>query len=86
MRSRDSIEREFATAVFTNGPMVREMDSLPLPDYSDYFEQFESSPYHRGWQVLFDSLDQFSADFAAEPDPGDGGAEHGVAFGEQGAP
>jgi len=23
-------------------------------------------PYHRGWQVLFDSLGQFSADFAAD--------------------
>lgn len=23
-------------------------------------------PYHRGWQVLFDSLGRFSADFAAE--------------------
>ena len=27
-------------------------------------------PYHRGWQVLFDSLGQFSADFAADS-PGD---------------
>lgn len=25
-------------------------------------------PYHRGWQVLFDSLGQFSADFAVETD------------------
>jgi antitoxin VapB len=24
-------------------------------------------PYHHGWQVLFDSLGHFSADFAAEP-------------------
>ena len=23
-------------------------------------------PYHRGWQVLFDSLGQFSADFAVD--------------------
>ena len=23
-------------------------------------------PYHRGWQVLFDSLGRFSADFAAD--------------------
>ncbi len=23
-------------------------------------------PYHRGWQVLFDSLGQFSADFTAD--------------------
>jgi antitoxin VapB len=26
-------------------------------------------PYHRAWQVLFDSLRQFSADFAVETDP-----------------
>ena len=26
-------------------------------------------PYHRGWQVLFDSLGQFSADFAVETAP-----------------
>lgn len=26
-------------------------------------------PYHRGWQVLFDSLGQFSADFAVETGP-----------------
>jgi antitoxin VapB len=29
-------------------------------------------PYQRGWQVLFDSLDQFSADFAAEASPAAG--------------
>jgi antitoxin VapB len=38
-------------------------------------------PYHRGWQVLFDSLGQFSADFAAEP--GQAGGDD--ATGQQGA-
>ncbi len=38
-------------------------------------------PYHRGWQVLFDSLVQFSADFAAEP----GQAGNDGATGQQGA-
>ena len=50
VRTRDGIEQEFATGVFSNGPMVREMDRLPLPDYSDYFEQFKASRFHRDWQ------------------------------------
>jgi ribosomal peptide maturation radical SAM protein 1 len=50
VRSRDSIEQEFAAGVFSNGPMVREMDRLPLPDYTDYFEQFNTSRYERDWQ------------------------------------
>lgn len=50
IRSRDSIEQEFARGVFSNGPMVRDMDRLPLPDYSDYFEQFKASRFDRGWQ------------------------------------
>ena len=29
-------------------------------------------PYQRPWQVLLDSLSQFSTDFAAEGSPGDG--------------
>jgi len=50
VRSRERIEQEFAGGVFSNGPMVREMDRLPLPDYSDYFEQFAASRYEREWQ------------------------------------
>jgi ribosomal peptide maturation radical SAM protein 1 len=50
VRSRDGIEQEFAAGVFSNGPMVRELDRLPLPDYSDYFDQFKASRYDREWQ------------------------------------
>jgi ribosomal peptide maturation radical SAM protein 1 len=50
VRSRESVDREFAAGVFSNGPMVREMDRLPLPDYSDYFDQFRASRYRRGRQ------------------------------------
>jgi ribosomal peptide maturation radical SAM protein 1 len=50
VRSRETIEEEFARGVFSNGPMVRDMDRLPLPDYRDYFEQFKASRYDRDWQ------------------------------------
>jgi ribosomal peptide maturation radical SAM protein 1 len=50
VRSRDRIEHDFASRSFGSGPMVREMDRLPVPDYRDYFEQFKSSRYDRHWQ------------------------------------
>jgi ribosomal peptide maturation radical SAM protein 1 len=57
VRTRDRIDEEFATGRFSDGPMVREMDSLPFPDYTDYFEQFKASRYDREWQpsVFFES-------------------------------
>src|SRR5262249_9527274 len=51
-----------ATAALTTGaraaaPMVQDMDSLPIPDFSDYFEEFARSRYARGWQpgLFFES-------------------------------
>jgi len=35
---------------FSHGPMVRDLDALPYPDYGDYFRQFEASRYGRTWQ------------------------------------
>src|SRR5713101_4503887 len=50
VRMRERIDEEFAAGRFDNGPMVREMDKLPVPDYSDFFEQFKASRYDREWQ------------------------------------
>jgi ribosomal peptide maturation radical SAM protein 1 len=38
-------------------PRVEELDALPYPDYSDYFQQFEESRYGRTWQpsILFEA-------------------------------
>jgi len=57
VRTRDRLDEEFAVGRFSNGPMVREMDSLPIPDYWDYFEQFKASRYDRVWQpsVFFET-------------------------------
>ncbi len=52
VRSRHGIEREFAAAAFSSGPMVRDMDDLPVPDYADYFAQFKASRYDRDWYPL----------------------------------
>ena len=49
VRSRQSVQDDFATGRFTNAPMVTDMDCLPRPDYSDYFEQFRASRYDRDW-------------------------------------
>jgi ribosomal peptide maturation radical SAM protein 1 len=37
--------------------MVRDMDALPFPDYSEYMAQFRASRHHSGWepQLLFES-------------------------------
>lgn len=50
VRTRDGIDAEFASGRFSHGPMVRDMDSLPYPDYSDYFEQFAASRFGGGWR------------------------------------
>jgi ribosomal peptide maturation radical SAM protein 1 len=38
-------------------PMVQDMDALPIPDFSDYFEQFGRSRYAEEWQpsLFFES-------------------------------
>ncbi len=50
VRLRDGVECDFAIGEFDHGPMVRDMDRLPVPDYRDYFEQFDASRYGRDWQ------------------------------------
>ena len=50
VRTRECVDSDFAARRFDNGPMVREMDRLPIPDYRDYFDQFKASRYRRAWQ------------------------------------
>src|SRR5678816_1821441 len=50
VRTRDRAERDLAFGNLTSGPMVRDMDSLPQPDYGDYFDQFKASRFDRDWQ------------------------------------
>src|SRR5260221_7959242 len=42
-------DAELAANRFANAPAVMRMDDLPHPDYSDYFEQFRRSRFHRRW-------------------------------------
>lgn len=57
VRTRESVANELATGSFSSAPMVQDMDALPLPDHSDFFEQFGKSRYSTGWQpgVFFET-------------------------------
>jgi ribosomal peptide maturation radical SAM protein 1 len=46
-----------ATGARVTAPMVQDMDGLPIPDFSDYFEQFARSRYAKDWQpgLFFES-------------------------------
>ena len=48
--TRDGVEAALAHGEPTSAPMVRNLDELPYPDYSDYFQQFAASRYGREWQ------------------------------------
>ncbi len=52
-----SIARDFAHAAAVVAPPVMDMDALPDPDYSDFFEQFAESGFARRWQarIFFES-------------------------------
>jgi len=43
VRTQAGVEAEFARGHFSPGPMVRDLDALPYPDYADFFAQFEAS-------------------------------------------
>jgi ribosomal peptide maturation radical SAM protein 1 len=47
---RAGLRSAFAFRQFPTAPPVTDMDALPFPDYSDYFEQFERSAFGRDWQ------------------------------------
>jgi ribosomal peptide maturation radical SAM protein 1 len=46
-----------ATGARTTAALVQDMDALPVPDFSDYFEQFGRSRYAAAWQpgLFFES-------------------------------
>src|ERR1041385_4737862 len=50
VRTRATIEGDFASGKFSNAPTVMQMDALPYPDYDDYFAQFRSSRFQRSWE------------------------------------
>lgn len=50
LRTRASIEHDFAEQRFDNTPAVMDMDALPESDFSDYLAQFRHSRFARTWQ------------------------------------
>jgi ribosomal peptide maturation radical SAM protein 1 len=50
VRTRDGLAADFTSGRLSRGPLVRDLDGLPCPDYSDYFLQFEASRYGPAWQ------------------------------------
>jgi ribosomal peptide maturation radical SAM protein 1 len=44
-----NVEARFAAGRFPNAPTVTRMDDLPVPDDSDYFEEFRQSRFAREW-------------------------------------
>ncbi|MBI3932939.1 MAG: RiPP maturation radical SAM protein 1 [Acidobacteria bacterium] len=57
VRTLETVEAEFRTSSFPAPPVVRDLDALPYPDYSDYFEQFAGTRFAGEWQpsVLFET-------------------------------
>ena len=47
--ARADIDARFTAGRFDSAPMVRELNDLPAPDYTDYFKQFEASRYSDTW-------------------------------------
>jgi ribosomal peptide maturation radical SAM protein 1 len=50
VRTRRNIDDSFRLQTYSNAPVVRDMDALPWPDYSDFFSQFEASRLSEEWQ------------------------------------
>jgi ribosomal peptide maturation radical SAM protein 1 len=50
VRTRRGIEDDFASGRFTNAPVTRDLDSLPYPNYADYFQQFKASRFGNDWR------------------------------------
>jgi hypothetical protein len=60
VRTRETVAQEFARGEFSRGPLVRDMDLLPYPDYDDYFEQFQASRTARTWQPGLEESSYFT--------------------------
>ena len=48
--TRATVDAVFETGEFPGAPAVVEMDTLPYPDYDDYFKQFAATPHARTWE------------------------------------
>jgi ribosomal peptide maturation radical SAM protein 1 len=51
VRTREGVGRELDSGCFSSAPTVAHMDDLPYPDFDDFFEQFEATPYSREWEA-----------------------------------
>lgn len=50
VRTQETVAEDFARGRFDSAPLVRDLDALPYPDYSDFFAQFAESRFDRDWQ------------------------------------
>jgi len=50
VKTRDTIRREFLFGSFDNAPPVREMNTLPYPDFDDFFAEFNATGFKATWQ------------------------------------
>jgi ribosomal peptide maturation radical SAM protein 1 len=48
--TRQTVWRAFAFGRFPNTPVVRDLDALPYPDYSDYFTQYVQTRFATRWK------------------------------------
>ena len=49
--TRSNVDACFARDEFPNAPAVVRMDDLPVPDFSDFFQQFRRSRFDRRWEA-----------------------------------
>lgn len=50
VRTPAGVAAELAARRFSSAPTVAHMDALPVPDFSDFFAEFEASRWHGEWQ------------------------------------
>ncbi len=48
--TRARVEAPSTAGALDNAPAVRDLDTLPLPDFADFFRQFQASRYDRAWR------------------------------------
>lgn len=57
VRTPAGVAAEFVAGCFPGAPPLPRMDDIPYPDFGDFFEQFEATPYARVWEpsLFFES-------------------------------
>jgi ribosomal peptide maturation radical SAM protein 1 len=57
VRTPKEVQAQPPPPFWSGAPIVHDLDSLPTPDYSDFFEQFRTSRFARSWQpaLFFES-------------------------------